>query len=54
MYGRAKDFAVYGFPANAHQLRLLPTYTSMDAMASLGLQGLSRRDHGSQRWLRDR
>jgi hypothetical protein len=39
MYGRAKDFAVYGFPANAHQLRLCPTYTSMDAMASWGYRG---------------
>ncbi len=39
MQGRAKDFAVFGFPANAHQLRLCPTYTSMDAMASWGYTG---------------
>lgn len=36
MPGRAKDFAVYGFGANAHLLRLCPTYTSMDAMKSWG------------------
>ena len=39
MYGRAKDFAVYGYPANSHLLRLCPTYTSMDAMASWGYKG---------------
>jgi hypothetical protein len=37
--GRARDFAVYGFPANAHQLRLCPTYNSMDAMKSWGYRG---------------
>ena len=36
MLGRAKDFAVYGFGANAHLLRLCPTYTSMDAMKAWG------------------
>ena len=36
MPGRAKDFAVYGFGANAHLLRLCPTYTSMDAMKAWG------------------
>ncbi|MGD0863156.1 MAG: CAP domain-containing protein [Candidatus Limnocylindrales bacterium] len=39
MQGRAKDFAVYGFPANAHLLRLCPAYTSMDAMKSWGYTG---------------
>lgn len=39
MYGRAKDFAVYGYPSNSHLLRLCPTYTSMDAMASWGYKG---------------
>lgn len=38
-YGRAKDFAVYGYPSNSHLLRLCPTYTSMDAMASWGYKG---------------
>ena len=36
MPGRAKDFAVFGFARNAHQLRLCPTYTSMDAMREWG------------------
>jgi hypothetical protein len=37
--GRAEDFAVHGFPANAHQLRLCPVYTSMDAMKAWGYRG---------------
>jgi hypothetical protein len=39
MEGRAKDFAVFGFPANAHLLRLCPTYSSMDAMKEWGYNG---------------
>lgn len=39
MPGRAKDFAVYGFGANVHLLRLCPTYTSMDAMKGWGYNG---------------
>ncbi|MGD0018137.1 MAG: CAP domain-containing protein [Candidatus Limnocylindrales bacterium] len=39
MAGRAKDFAVYGYPANSHLLRLCPTYTSMDAMKEWGYKG---------------
>jgi hypothetical protein len=39
MYGRARDFAVYGVGANAHALRLCPSYTSMDAMAEWGYRG---------------
>jgi hypothetical protein len=37
--GRAKDFAVYGFPKNAHLLRLCPAYTSLDAMKAWGYNG---------------
>ena len=39
MAGRAKDFAVFGFGKNAHQLRLCPSYTSMDAMKEWGYAG---------------
>ena len=39
MAGRAKDFAVYGFPSNSHLLRLCPTYSSMDAMKTWGYNG---------------
>jgi hypothetical protein len=36
MYGRAKDFAVYGYPSNSHLLRLCTQYTALDAMAKWG------------------
>jgi hypothetical protein len=36
MSGRSHDWAVYGWPANAHALRLCPSYTSMDAMREWG------------------
>lgn len=36
MSGRAKDWADFGYPSNAHALRLCPTYTSMDAMKMWG------------------
>jgi hypothetical protein len=39
MAGRAKDFAVYGYPSNSHALRLCPTYSSMDAMKAWGYKG---------------
>lgn len=39
MAGRAKDFAVYGYPSNSHLLRLCPSYTSMDAMKAWGYKG---------------
>ncbi len=36
MSGRAKDFAVNGYPSNSHLLRLCTQYSSMDAMKSWG------------------
>jgi len=36
MAGRAKDFAVYGYPSNSHRLRLCPSYSAMDAMKKWG------------------